>query len=345
MLLHSSALLSWGLRRWPALAGILGLCLAVGAAQVAGAPAARPEPKQANPAPREEEEEQAQKKAPVRVEEDDEDELPGLPGFGGAEMRELQRQMQRMQQDMMRQMQQLNRPGVFGLPDDEDGGRQQTRLGVRLERPSEVLTDQLDLPRDQGQVVREVQPDSAAARAGIKRNDVLLEVGGKAVSSDADAFRKLIGGIKANEAVDVLVLRKGKRETLKGLTLPKAPARARRAVPANPFFGLPQMGMQMQLFPGAGWGMAQAGNDGVMTTTFRNEDRFTTRHQEGSLIITVTGKVADGKAAVSEIRVQDGTEQHRYGTMDKVPERYRDKVKNLVEMSEKGAVRVEIKKP
>ena len=73
-----------------------------------------------------------------------------------------------------------------------------------------------------------------------------------------------------------------------------------------------------------------------MTTTFRTNDRFTTRHQEGSLVITVTGKVAGGKPQVTEIRVQDGTESHRYGSVDKVPEQYRDKVKHLVDTAENG---------
>ena len=82
-----------------------------------------------------------------------------------------------------------------------------------------------------------------------------------------------------------------------------------------------------------------------MTTTFRTNDHFTTRHQEGSLVITLTGKVADGKAAVNEISVQDGGESHTYESVDKVPEKYRDKVKNLVEMSEKGSVKVEVKTP
>jgi hypothetical protein len=80
-----------------------------------------------------------------------------------------------------------------------------------------------------------------------------------------------------------------------------------------------------------------------MTTLFRNEDRFTARHQEGTLVITLTGKVADGKAKVSEIHVQDGASGNTYESVDKVPERYRDKVKNLVEMSEKGSAKIEIK--
>jgi hypothetical protein len=80
-----------------------------------------------------------------------------------------------------------------------------------------------------------------------------------------------------------------------------------------------------------------------MTTSIRTDDRFTTRHQEGSLIITVTGKVVDGKAKTGEIQIQDGNSTNKYESVEKVPEQYRDKVKNLVEMSEKGSVKVETK--
>jgi hypothetical protein len=82
-----------------------------------------------------------------------------------------------------------------------------------------------------------------------------------------------------------------------------------------------------------------------MTTMFRTKDSFTTRHQEGSLIITVTGKVADGKTKLGEIQVQDGQVAHKYESVDKVPDQYQDKVKNLVEMSEKSSLKIEVKTP
>ena len=80
-----------------------------------------------------------------------------------------------------------------------------------------------------------------------------------------------------------------------------------------------------------------------MTSVFRSDDRFTTRHQEGSLVITVTGTIADGKAKVSGIKVQDGRESHEFASVDKVAEQYRDKVASLVEMTEKGGGRIDLK--
>src|SRR5262245_31063285 len=59
-----------------------------------------------------------------------------------------------------------------------------SRLGARLEAPPAALADQLDLPRGQGLLLTEVESDSAAAKAGLKRNDVLLELDGKPVPRD-----------------------------------------------------------------------------------------------------------------------------------------------------------------
>ena len=52
---------------------------------------------------------------------------------------------------------------------------------------------------------------------------------------------------------------------------------------------------------------------------------------------------AEGKATVDEIRVQDGRDGGKYAGTDKVPEAYRDKVKTLVELIEKGQSRLEVK--
>src|SRR5262249_19615093 len=89
-------------------------------------------------------------------------------------------------------------------------------------------------------------------------------------------------------------------------------------------------------------GPAKQGAGTVLTTTFRTGDRFTTRHQEGSLIITVTGTVADGKARASEINIQDGAVTSKYDSVDRVPAQERDKADHLLRVS--GGVRVESRK-
>lgn len=98
------------------------------------------------------------------------------------------------------------------------------RLGARVEKPSAALVDQLDLPKDRGVVVVDVVKDSPAAKAGMKVNDVILEIADHAVPSDSAAFMKIIGSIKADDEVNAVVLRKGRKERIQGIKLSEAPA-------------------------------------------------------------------------------------------------------------------------
>ncbi len=240
---------------------------------------------------------------------------------------------------------------------------QQGRLGVHAEKPSDALADQLDLPKGQGLVVVQVVAGSAAAKAGLKPNDVLLELAGKTVPNEPAGLAKIVAALKTKEPVEAVVLRKGKKETLKGLALPEVKTARAGGGSAVGRQGLNPLGGGGGLgsgggFGGGGFAGGQGGGGGfggggpgvfgnaggVMTTLFRTDNRFTGRHQEGTLVISVTGTVDDGKAKVSEISVNDGGTKHKYESAGKVPAEYRDKVKNLVEMSEKGSVKVEIRK-
>jgi membrane-associated protease RseP (regulator of RpoE activity) len=281
------------------------------------------------------------------------------PGADADTLKRLHEQVQNMppgqRKNMLRQMQYRRKMATMGQP--PGGGRmapgfawpgRDARLGVRVDPPSDELAEQLDLPKGQGLVVREVVPESAAAKAGIKSHDILLELNGKAVANRVDQLARMVADIKPDTAVDVVVVRKGKKETIKDVKLPEA-----KATPGFPPGGFPggagqppagfpqtQPGFQQQSPFGIGGGMAS-----VVTTMIRTQDRFTLRHQEGNLIITLTGQTADGKPKIKEIHVQDGLHSEEYKSVDKVPERYRDKVQNLIEMSEKGSARIDIKSP
>src|SRR5262249_55586792 len=97
------------------------------------------------------------------------------------------------------------------------------RLGVTVVKPTEALANRLNLPRGQGLLITEVNKDSPAARAGLKANDVLVEFAGKAVPSSPAEVAKVVKGFTGDKA-DVVVLREGKRETFKGVTLSQAKA-------------------------------------------------------------------------------------------------------------------------
>ena len=214
-----------------------------------------------------------------------------------------------------------------------------TRLGVEVQMPPAALIEQLDLPKDQGLLLGEVSPESPAGKAGLRSYDILLEIDGKPVARDLDALMKKLAEFKEDARVSLVILRKGKNETIKELALTKAqerdPRDFRRGDPRLPdVVRPPDLVRPVDPMP-----LPVPGGRGVMTVVFRSGDRFTARHQEGSLIINLVG---EGNK-VRTITVQDGRENGHYEAVDKVPEAYRDRVKNLVEMLEKSSVKVEIK--
>lgn len=93
------------------------------------------------------------------------------------------------------------------------------RLGVRVEKPSAAMADQLDLPKGRGLVVVELSDDSPAGKAGVKVNDVILEFKGNAVPSDAQRFIRQLRENKDDDTADVIVLRKGHKEKIRGIKL------------------------------------------------------------------------------------------------------------------------------
>ncbi len=375
MLLRSSAVVE---KRPPRLwslgvaAGLLSLAALVAGVGLRAEVARADEPqkgqtKKDEPKKEEPKKDDGKKEAPKK-EADQELEIDNLiknlpPGFDAEQVKAMRERMRRAMEQMRQQPPGVPFPGgaggafggfgaagqfnPFGRPADG-------RLGVRVQQPSEALVDQLDLPKGQGVVIEDVTPDSAAAKAGLKANDILLELNGKPVSSNVIEVVKMINGLKAKTPVDAVVMRKGKKETVKGISLPEVkderPAFGGFGGAAGAFGGVAPVPAfpAPPVFGGAGGGFGGGlgvvgANNGVMTTVFRSGDHFTARHQEGNLVITVTGNVADGKATTKTINVQDGATHEKYESVDKVPEQYRDKVKNLVEMGEKGAAKVEIK--
>jgi membrane-associated protease RseP (regulator of RpoE activity) len=250
-------------------------------------------------------------------------------------------QAARLQHEVQRQMLEMQkRLGAMGPAGFRQGGFQEEgRLGVTVTKPGATLVDQLDLPRDQGLVLEQVPADSAAGKAGMKAHDILLELNGKAVPDDVRQLARQLQDVKPDKPITAVVLRKGQRETIEGLKLPEAASAAgvgNFPMPAPP-------GPVLQRF------VPVAGHDGAAVgatvTTVHTGDQFTTRYQEGGLVIRVTGTTAGGTAKVGSISVTDNGKTEKYESVEKVPERYRDRVKSLVESSARTGVRIEIKAP
>jgi S1-C subfamily serine protease len=61
--------------------------------------------------------------------------------------------------------------------------------------------------------VGDIEPDSPAARAGLKGGDVIVALDGHAVAA-ADDLMRLLDVSRIGRAVEVIVLRNGRRERL-----------------------------------------------------------------------------------------------------------------------------------
>ncbi len=97
--------------------------------------------------------------------------------------------------------------------DDEDSGADVGKLGLTLAPAARVAG-----AGSEGVVVTGVDSSGAAAEHGFATGDVILEVGGKAVSTPADV-RKVVGGART-EGKRTVLLRVKKGESTRFVALP-----------------------------------------------------------------------------------------------------------------------------
>jgi membrane-associated protease RseP (regulator of RpoE activity) len=92
----------------------------------------------------------------------------------------------------------------------EGGGDPGT--GASLEPADEALRAQLDLPKGQGLVVTSVAPDSPAAHAGLKANDILLILADQPLAQPDDVSKALKGA--GDKELGLKLIRSGKPITI-----------------------------------------------------------------------------------------------------------------------------------
>ena len=199
-----------------------------------------------------------------------------------------------------------------------------SRFGAVVQVPPPVVVDQLDLPANKGLVVLDVQPDSPAEKAGIRKNDILLEFAGKPVPSDLIDFTNDVRDHKLGEEVDAVVLRRGKRETIKGIKLAEFQAaldgRFGRGVPAFlPELRIPDV--RIDNLPGVANVLGAANGESMRVRV--DNDGFQVDMTNGNLKATLKGTRENNKMTPQEVRIQDGDTVVETRDMTQVPERYR----------------------
>lgn len=99
-----------------------------------------------------------------------------------------------------------NWPDTEGQSDQADSNNQ-VRLGVTVAEVGEEAREQLNISG--GVEVRQVEPDSVAAGAGIRPGDVLVSVDHRSVSS-SDELMKIVEGLPSDRAIPIRLFREGR---------------------------------------------------------------------------------------------------------------------------------------
>jgi serine protease DegQ len=98
----------------------------------------------------------------------------------------------------------------------ETGTVRRGLLGVSINDVTPDIAATLDLPGNSGALVREVSPNSAAERAGIQIEDVIVSINGARLR-DSGSLRNAIGLLPPGEEVTVGLIRGGREQTVKAV--------------------------------------------------------------------------------------------------------------------------------
>ncbi len=86
-------------------------------------------------------------------------------------------------------------------------------LGVETHEVTSDKAKELKLSAERGVVLGKIVPDSPAAKAGLKENDVVTEINGQRVEGAAQ-FRRMIHEIPAGRSIQLTVWRDGRTQTI-----------------------------------------------------------------------------------------------------------------------------------
>jgi serine protease Do len=87
-------------------------------------------------------------------------------------------------------------------------------LGVGVSEVSADKMKALKLPEERGALLGKIVPDSPAAKAGLRENDVVLEINGQRIEG-TEQFRRMIHEIPAGRTANLTVWRDGRSQSIK----------------------------------------------------------------------------------------------------------------------------------
>jgi serine protease Do len=87
------------------------------------------------------------------------------------------------------------------------------RIGVRIDEVTREVAESIGLGKPQGALVRQVESNSPAAKAGVEPGDIITRFNGKVIDNATDLPR-LVGGTKPGTKANLTVFRRGQARDL-----------------------------------------------------------------------------------------------------------------------------------
>jgi serine protease Do len=189
-------------------------------------------------------------------------------------------------------------------------------IGVSYQSVTDDIADSFGLDRARGVLVANVTADGPAAKAGLKRNDIILSFSGTDVP-DLRRFPRFVANARVGNTVDIVVWRGGKELPLKikigeqeeadktnvsaqGGAAPKKPADADQAVTSS----IEQLGLTIQKISDQlreKYGLSDGAKGVVVTKVAADSPAAEKQLQAGDLILEVDQKPVTTPQEVTEI--------------------------------------------
>ena len=101
------------------------------------------------------------------------------------------------------------------------------RIGVQIDQVSKEVAESLGLGQPKGALVRGVEPNSPAAKAGLEPGDIILKFDGREIEKSVDLPR-LVGNMRPGSKSTVTVFRRGGQRELSITVAEREPERVER---------------------------------------------------------------------------------------------------------------------
>lgn len=226
-----------------------------------------------------------------------------------------------------------------GLPPmllDLPAGRGNGRLGIRVDRVAPGVAEDNNVPAGRGVLAAEVLPNTPAAKAGVKANDIIVEFAGQPVAAEPAAFVTQVQRAKAGEKHDMTVVRDGKREVIRGIVLPAADApvnpRARLFEELAPIVGADGRplveGLPGRVAPRAAPPGGERRSAGV--TVEVRDGEATVTGEDGGVRFNIVGTVGPTGLVPTKIEVTENGRTVSAESVDGLPEQYRERARQML---------------